>query len=208
MTEPGPLSVERQRKTLMLGMTLGTVGAVLLWIAVHHHLVPDLPMFEGVTGRFAFAIGWLCIAALLCVLSGIEAIAHERLFTPAINPLSGHESHAMAVNRRYLQNTVEQYAIFVPGLLGLAWYADNAAVAATAVVWIAGRFAFWIGYHKGPQYRAIGLVGMMQSMLILLYIVWRFGGDVAGPVGAAVPLVLFAVIEIIVTVAALRAARS
>ncbi|MGI9024163.1 MAG: hypothetical protein ACR2GP_00990 [Burkholderiaceae bacterium] len=54
---------------------------------------------------------------------------------------------------------------------------------------------FWIGYHRGAQYRGAGLVGMVQSMLVLLYVCARFGYDTAGIAGAAALLVLFGVME-------------
>ena len=61
------------------------------------------------------------------------------------------------------------------------------AVVATTVVWIVSRAAFWIGYHRGPQYRSVGLTGMVQSMLVLLYDCGRFGYDVAGHRGRGDP---------------------
>jgi hypothetical protein len=54
----------------------------------------------------------------------------------------------MRINLRYLQNTLEQLVLFMPGVLGLAVYCSDGgsmrAVAATTVVWIAARIAFWI----------------------------------------------------------------
>jgi len=35
------------------------------------------------------------------------------------------------------------------------------------MVWIVARATFWIGYHYGSHYRALGLPGMMQSILLL-----------------------------------------
>ena len=63
----------------------------------------------------------------------------------------------MRVNLRYLQNTFEQLAVFVPGLFGLAVYCTNGelmrAVVATTVVWIVARAAFLIGYHRSAPRR-------------------------------------------------------
>src|SRR5260370_1982277 len=105
----------------------------------------------------------------------------------------------MTINLGYLQRTVERLVLFVPGLVALAFYCSDGhsmrAVAATTVVWIATRFAFWIGYHYGSQHRAIGAPGMMQSMLILLYVCARIGYDAAGPAGAIAPLIAFACVE-------------
>ena len=107
----------------------------------------------------------------------------------------------MRVNFHYLQNTLEQLVVFVPGLFGLAVYCSDGnsmrAVAATTVVWIVARIAFWIGYHRGSTQRAVGAPGMMLSMLVLLYVCYRFGFEIAGTVGGVAPLVLFGAVEAI-----------
>ncbi len=111
----------------------------------------------------------------------------------------------MRVNLRYLQNTLEQLVLFVPGLRGLAVYCPNGgamrAVAATTLVWIVARIAFWIGYHRGSVRRGAGAPGMVLSLPVLLYVCARFGFEVAGPVGAIVPLVLFGGAEAVLVLA-------
>lgn len=192
-----PIPVAEQRRAILLGMGLGGVVALVLWLALARHgpapVVADLP------ARLTFALRWICVAALLCVMAGVEAIAHERLVTPASNPLAGYETSRLRVNFRYLQNTLEQFLLFAPGLLGLASYADRPGdlrtVTATAVVWIASRLVFWIGYHVAPQHRAAGLTGMVQNLLVLLYVGARFGYDLGGWIGGAIVPAIFGAIE-------------
>jgi fatty-acid desaturase len=109
----------------------------------------------------------------------------------------------MTVNLRYLQNTLEQLMLFVPSLLGLAVYCSDGrsirAVAATTVVWIASRIAFWIGYHRGSLHRAVGAPGVMQTILVLLYVCARFGFEAAGAAGATAVLLVFGGPEILLT---------
>jgi hypothetical protein len=69
------------------------------------------------------------------------------------------------------------------------------AVAATTVVWIVFRVAFWIGYHFGSLQRAIGAPGMAQSMLVLLYVCASFGFEIAGTAGAVAVLAVFGAVE-------------
>jgi MAPEG family. len=194
-----PQDLRAQRKTLMRGMPIAAPVALFAWLALRYGLSP-LPDMQAWPDRLWFAIGCCCVAVLLCLLLGIEAVSHERLVTAAINPLAGAESTRMKVNLRYLQNTLEQLLLFIPGLLGLAHYCDNGAsmraVVATTVVWILARFVFWIGYHQGPLFRAPGLVGVAQSLLVLLYVCARFADDVAGIIGAVVVIGLFAFGEI------------
>jgi hypothetical protein len=126
-------------------------------------------------------------------------VAHERLSSPAFDPLSGYETRRLRVNQRYLQNTLEQTVVFVVALFGLAADCPNGgamrAVVATTVVWILARFAFWLGYHRSAAMRGLGAPGMAASMIVLLYVVARFGYGIAGIAGAATPIALFLAIE-------------
>jgi hypothetical protein len=100
-----------------------------------------------------------------------------------------------------LQNTLEQTLVFSAALFGLAAYSPKGfamrAVLATTVVWIFARFAFWIGYHRSAAMRGLGVPGMALSMIILLYVAGRFGYDLGGFAGAAVPVVAFLAIEVL-----------
>lgn len=172
--------------------------AAALWLCVYFLLPPFSGMADPLA-RMAVALGCLCFAALFAFVLGVQAVAHERLQSPAINPLSDYRSPRMTINSRYLQNTLEQLVGFAPGLFGLAFYAADGrsmrAVVAVTAVWIAARWAFWIGYHRGPLYRAAGAPGMMQSLLVLLYVCCRFGYDAVGVAGAVAPVALFVAIE-------------
>jgi hypothetical protein len=186
-------------RSAIIQIGLASLVVAFIWWACHRFISSsDMP---AVFDRVMFALKWSGVAILLTFLTGIEAVSHERLVTEAFDPLAGKETRSILVNLRYLQNTLEQLMLFVPGLLLLAAYAEpaNAAqsVSAAALVWILARFTFWIGYRRGPQYRIAGLVGMAQSMIILLYVSARFGYELAGAWGAAVPLVLFALAEVV-----------
>lgn len=192
------LSVAAQRATIMFGMAVAVPLALAVWVATYE-LLPGHIAARAAAQPVRFALGCVCVAVLLCLVSGIEAIAHRRLFSPAIDPLAGAEPPEMKVDQRYLRQTLEQLAVFAPGLFGLAIYAPPAAaaraIAATSLVWILSRFVFWIGYRRAARFRAPGLVGMMQSLLVLLWVVWRFTTEIAGPAAGFVPVALFLVIE-------------
>jgi uncharacterized MAPEG superfamily protein len=181
------------------GMCVAVLVSAAIWLATYW-LPPQLMGMVDPVARLVFALKCISVAVLLCFLTGTEAIAHERLQSDAFDPLAGHQTQRLAINLRYLQNTLEQTIIFVPGLLGLAIYASDGhemfAVVADAVVWILARFTFWICYHQGPQYRIFGLVGAAQSMLVLLYVSYRLGSEIAGPIGGAAPVLVFIAIEI------------
>lgn len=182
------------------------IAAVIWWGCARFIPSSDMP---DAFDRVMFALKCSAVAILLTFLTGLEAVSHERLTSEAFDPLAGKETKSILVNLRYLQNTLEQLILFVPGLLLLAAYSDAGSVtqtvSAATLVWIVARIAFWIGYRRGPQYRIAGLVGMMQSMIVLLYVCARFGYELGGFWGASVPLALFALAE---TVLVMRAFRS
>jgi uncharacterized MAPEG superfamily protein len=139
------------------------------------------------------------LAVLFCLVTGIEAVAHERLSSPAFDPLSGFETQRLRIDQRYLQNTLEQIVVFGAALFGLAAYATGGSamrtVLATAVVWVLMRFAFWIGYHFSAAMRGLGAPGVALNLIVLLYVAGRVGYEVGGAIGAAVPIVAFLAIE-------------
>ena len=197
-----------QRTTIFACMGVSSAVAVAIWWACFHLIAP-LPGLADTPDRLIFGVKCIAVAVLFSVVLGAEAVAHERLFSPAIDPLAGAETPRMRVNQRFLQNSVEQLLVFAPGLLLLAFYSDAGgmrAVIAATMVWIVGRIAFWIGYHKGPRFRAIGLFPMVQSLLILLWAAARFGDEVAGTPGTVALVAAFLLAEAWLTWLALRPA--
>lgn len=183
-----------QRSTLMLTALVALPLTIGLWLVVYFGTTPISGM-ETPVARLIFAINCCCVAVLLGFFLGIEAVSHERLHTAAINPLAGVESARMKVNLRYLQHTLEQLLLFIPGLLSLSYYCADGramrAVTACTITWIVSRAVFWIGYHKGPQFRTPGLMGMVQSVIVLVYVCSRFGHDLAGVAGTVAILGIF-----------------
>jgi hypothetical protein len=188
----------RRRRAGMTAIAAAMPVALLLWLAIAY-LVPPLAGMDNLGARMLFALKCCCVAILFCLVTGIEAVAHERLSSPAFDPLSGFETPRLRVNQRYLQNTLEQVLVFAAGLFSLAAYSVDGsamrAVLATTIVWMLARFAFWIGYHRSAAMRGCGAPGMALSMIVLLYVAWRIGYEVGGFVGAAVPVVAFLAIE-------------
>lgn len=182
----------------MLGIAAALIPSAALWYWIRF----NAPILEGMDDpltRLMFALKCAALAVLFTLVLGVEAVAHERLVSPAFDPLAGHETRRMRVNQRYLQNTLEQTVVFVVGLLGLAVYLEDGnqmrAVLATAVVWVLGRWAFWGGYHLGSTWRGLGAPSMLLGQLVLGYVGLRVGYDVAGEAGAWTVLVAFLLFE-------------
>lgn len=182
----------------MIAIAVSVAISIALWDAVIHFL-PPLAGMDSVGARMIVALKCLAVATLFCLVTGVEAIAHERLQSNAFDPLAGHETPRLRVNLRYLQNTLEQTVVFAVALFGLALYRDSGeamrTVVAATVIWILNRFAFWIGYHHSAAMRGLGAPSMAVSLLMLLYVAARIGNDIAGTVGAVGAVVLYLAIE-------------
>ena len=187
-----------QRRSGMAAIAVSALLGVALWFAVDRLLTP-LSGMDALAARMLVALKCCAVAALFCLFGGVEAVAHERLQSAAFDPLAGHETTRLRVNKQYLQNTLEQFVLFAVGLFGLAAYSDTGrtvrAVIATTVVWIAFRFAFWIGYHRSAAMRGMGAPGMAVSLVMLIYVCARVGGDVAGTPGSVAVVAAFLALE-------------
>ena len=182
--------MSRQRARMLAGIGASFAATVAIWLVLLRFL-PSPTNSEPLPTAFACC----AIAALLTLVMGVEAIAHERLVTPAIDPLAGFETRRMRVNARYLSNTVEQFIVFAIGLLALSHYAPSRLLVIVSIVWIVARWAFWIGYHFSPLLRGFGAPGMLQSMIVLLYVAWRWGSYAYGVAAGLALIVIFLGIE-------------
>ena len=190
----------QQRRAGLVAIVCSAILAAAIWLAIRH-FAPPIAGMASLSDRLSFAFKWWAIAVLLCFATGIDAVAHERLQSPAFDPLAGHETKRLRINQRYLQNTLEQLIMFTAGLFGLALYSKSGgamrAVEATAIVWILFRFAFWIGYHRSAAMRSVGAPSIALSLIVLVYVIARIASDLGGPIAVVCALGLFGVIEAI-----------
>lgn len=195
MTEP---DWRQERKSGMIAIAVSMVLSLALWFALLR-LLPPLNGLNNIADRMMLALKCVVVATLFCFVAGIEAIAHERLQSPAFDPLEGHESRRLRVNLRYAQNTLEQLVIFAVGLFGLAAYLTSGdalrALPALTIIWVLNRFAFWIGYHHSAAMRGLGAPSMALGLITLLYVVARIGNDLAGMAGGLVAVAAYIAIE-------------
>jgi len=135
----------QQRRTALGAIAISAAVTAVVWYALFRFLPAPAN-----SQPLRTALACCAIAALLTLVLGVEAVAHERLVTPAIDPLAGFETQRMRVNFRYLSNTVEQFIVFAAGLLALSAYASSRVLVIISIVWVLTRWAFWIGYHRSP----------------------------------------------------------
>jgi hypothetical protein len=194
----GPEDWRAERRYGIAAIALSAVVSLVLWFVLTHFL-PPLTGMDEFGPRMVVALKCLALATLFALVAGVESVAHERLQTPAFDPLQGHQTKRLEVNLRYLQNTLEQIVIFGVALFGLAAYMPGGeamrAVPAATIIWTLNRYAFWIGYHRSAAMRGLGAAGVAMTLIILLYVAARIGGDVAGPIGTVVAIVLYLAVE-------------
>jgi hypothetical protein len=175
-----------ERRKGLVWLAVAVLAATLLWYTIRFN-APVLAGMDEPVARLAFALKCSALVVLFTLVTGVSAVAHERLVSAAFDPLGGHETRRMRINFRYLQNTLEQTVIFLVGLFGLALYMEDGnqmrAVLASAVVWTLGRLAFWAGYHVSSTWRVLGAPSMLLGQLVLGYVCLRVGQDVAGDAG-------------------------
>lgn len=187
-----------ERAKGLAGLAAAAVAGTALWYAIRSN-APAIEGMDEPVARLVYALKCSALVVLFTVMSGVSAVAHERLQSPAFDPLGGHETRRMRINQRYLQNTLEQAVIFLIGLAGLAVYMEDGeqmrAVLASAVVWTLGRLAFWAGYHRSSTWRVLGAPSMLLGQLVLGYVCLRVGHDVAGDAGAWTVLAAYLLFE-------------
>ena len=84
--QPAGFDLREQRMATILPIAVAFPVAIVLWFATTR-LMPPLASMETVPARLIFALKCSCVAILFCFVTGVEAVAHERLRSPAIDPL-------------------------------------------------------------------------------------------------------------------------
>lgn len=159
----------REQRIVAFGAGSGVAAMVLtVWA-----LSTALPAPEDAgtpAGRIAYALKFAALAAMP-LLFMIVAVGNARFKSEAIDPTLGAEDKTMVVNGRAADNTLQQFALFLAGSLGLAASlpAERVTVIGAAAIWFAAaRMAFWVGYRIDPLYRAFGFAATLYLNLGLL----------------------------------------
>ena len=166
MREP----MTRDQKVVAMGAASGVASMALAMWLLSTMVLPAPAGVETLADRLGYALRWAAFAALPLVAM-IAAVGNARATSAAIDPTLGLESRAMIVDGRVADNSFQQYVLFLAG--ALAPRREPAAeriqiVGAAAIVFVAARLAFWIGYRIDPLYRAFGFAATFYLNLGLL----------------------------------------
>ena len=149
-------------------VAIGAASGVATMIASVWLLQQVLP--RPTADPIAYAVSWAAFAALPLFFM-LAAIGNARFRSEAIDPTRGKETAAMTIDGRVADNTLQQFALFVVASLALAVNLPPerlTIVGAAAIVFVAMRLAFWMGYRIKPVYRAFGFAGTAYLNLGLL----------------------------------------
>ena len=140
-------------------------------------------LFAGLTlpaddpaSRVAFTLRWLLIPGLTLAV-GVQVAGRRGFLPDAIDGTRTPANHALEINLRYNQNTLEQTVLAAIAWAGLAVALPHAGlvlIPAMAALFAAGRTAFWIGYLLNPLGRAFGMVvTALPTLGAYVWLVWR-----------------------------------
>ena len=171
-------AMTRDQKIVAIGSASGVLTMVaavtaIFWLWPSNPLLADIPMRLGYTLQAnAFAV--------IPLLLGILVVANARFLGDAIDPTLQKENMAMQINGRVVDNTLQQFVLFLVATTALSVNATSAQmrlIPAATIVFVFARIAFWIGYRIHPLYRAFGMgaTGYLNAGL-LAFAIWKAMG--------------------------------
>jgi hypothetical protein len=163
----------RQKQLAGAAGALAAAAVVGLTLVFGQTLARGFPLpADDAASRLAFVAQWLVWPGL-ALLIGVQAAARRGFYPEAIDGTRAPANHALEINLRYNTNTVEQIL-----LATIAWTAlavtlpvrDLVAIPLLAILFVAGRATFWIGYLIHPMGRAFGMT--LTAVPTLLAYAW------------------------------------
>jgi hypothetical protein len=164
-----------EQKTVAIGAAAGVLFMTAS-VALLYHLWPAVAGLDDTASRLTYALKAAAFA-VLPLFAAVIAVGNDRFLSEAIDPLRHRESRATQINGRVVENTVQQYVLFLIGVLSLSVNLrpdQMPIVAVAAAVFVFARIAFWIGYRIDPLYRAFGMAATLYLNLGLLgFSLWK-----------------------------------
>ena len=167
-------AMTKDQKIVGVGAASGIIG-MIAGVSIIYSLWPANPALSDLASRLAYTLQADAFAVLPLLFS-ILAVGNSRFLSEAIDPTLHKESQAMEVTGRVVDNTLQQFLIYLVGTLALAagLTADEMRVIpAATIVFVVARVAFWIGYRIHPLYRAFGFASTAYLNIgILAFAFW------------------------------------
>jgi len=164
-----------EQKIVAAGAVIG-VAAMALSVWGVMRLVP-VPAIDGTSAeRLAYALR-ADVVAIIPFIIMVVTVANGRFFSEAIDPTRQVESRSLQLDGRAADNTLQQSFIFTVASLAASTIVPLQhlqAVWACAIVFVAARMGFWLGYRLNPLYRAPGMSATaFLNLGMILYVVFN-----------------------------------
>jgi len=170
--------VKADQRVVAMGAASGVVAmAASVWLL--ERMMPRPAIADSPGERLAYALR-ADVFALIPLFAMLATVGNSRFTSEAIDPTRGAESRRMEIDGRVADNTLQQSFVFAVASLALSTLVplDQLAVVwACAIVFVAARALFWIGYRIHPLYRAPGMSATAYLNLgMIAYSLFRICG--------------------------------
>ena len=165
----------RDQKIVGIGAASG-VTAMIVAMAGIYQLWPSSPSLVDISSRLAYVLQANAFA-VIPLLTAIMVVGNNRFLSEAIDPTLQKENAATQINGRVVENTLQQFVLFLVATTALSvnlTVAQMRIIPAAAIVFVAARAAFWVGYRIHPLYRAFGMAATAYLNVGLLgFALWK-----------------------------------
>ena len=136
----------RDQKIVGIGAASGVIAMIAAVLVIYQLWPASIGLVDG-SSRLAYALQANVFAALP-LLIGIMMVGNDRFLSEAIDPTLQKEDQATQINGRVVENTLQQFVLFLVGTLALSvnlTAEQMRAIPAVVIVFIVARIAFWVG---------------------------------------------------------------
>jgi hypothetical protein len=165
----------KDQNKVFIGAALG-VAFMITTVASIYYLLPINFDLADIGSRLGYTLK-ANVFAVIPLLIGIITVGNNRFLSEAIDPTLHKEDTNIEINGRVVENTLQQYVLFLVGTLGLCISLtpeQMRVIPAATIVFIIARIAFWIGYRIHPLYRAFGMAATgYLNVGILGFAIWK-----------------------------------
>lgn len=159
-------------------MTLGGVG-MLIGLAIpalgYVLFAGSIVATDDLASRLTLGFRWMVFPVLAIVL-GFQVAGMTRFRSVNADGSPPADDSPLAMHRRYLQNTLEQFAYFFITQMALVTVLPATAlhlIPIFAIQFLLARLIFWRGYVTNPAHRALGLTMNHVNLLVLGYVIFQ-----------------------------------
>jgi hypothetical protein len=167
--------MKTEQRIVAVGAAIGVV-AMALSVSGLTKVLPMPAITDAFAERLAYTLRANVVAILPFVIM-VATVANARFSSEAIDPTRRVGSRLMEIDGRVADNTLQQNFVFTVATLAVSTIVPLhhlQVVWACAIVFVAARVGFWLGYRINPLYRAPGMSATAYMNLgMILYVLFH-----------------------------------